>query len=98
MRLEADEDRRDLGDWRMKSIVQTAVSGFVGGELKKLRRRRHVSQEHVAVLMSDLGFEWDRSVVAKIESGARRLSVDELAGLCFTLNLRVGTLLPELPL
>ena len=78
------------------SDVTTGVSALVGRHLREIRGRRSRSQEHVAALMSELGFGWERSTVSLIERGERRITVDELAGLVVLLEVRFDDLLPSL--
>jgi transcriptional regulator with XRE-family HTH domain len=53
-----------------------------------IRRYRGLTQEALAEAMQDLGIDWERIVVAKLESGRRGfVRVDELLGLCIALEI-----------
>ena len=76
--------------------IPTGVSAFVGRHLRDLRVRKRFTQQEVAELMGSLGFGWDQTIVAKIELGLRRVTVDELAGLVVMFDVSVDTLFPRL--
>lgn len=63
------------------------VHRMVGLNLRGLRgaeredENEYITQEELAEEMRVLGFNWERRHVGKIESGARRLQIDELFGL-----------------
>jgi transcriptional regulator with XRE-family HTH domain len=53
-----------------------------------IRRYRGLTQEALAEAMQGLGIDWERIVVAKLESGRRGfLRVDELLALCVVLEI-----------
>jgi transcriptional regulator with XRE-family HTH domain len=59
-----------------------------------IRRYRGLTQEALAEAMQDLGINWERIVVAKLESGRRGfVRVDELLGLCIALEISPTDLL-----
>jgi DNA-binding Xre family transcriptional regulator len=59
-----------------------------------LRRYRGFTQETLAEAMQELGIDWERIVVAKLESGRRGfIRVDELLGLCVILEISPTDLL-----
>ena len=49
----------------------------VGDELRRRREARGLRQEEVATVARRWGLQWTRSVVAAIEAGRRRLSLEE---------------------
>lgn len=61
----------------------------IAKRVRELRRQRGIrSARELADLMSEIGFPWDRSIVANLESGRRAtVSVAELFGLAYVLNV-----------
>ena len=57
------------------------------------RGLRHLTQDELAGLMTDLGHDMTRSTVSAIESLGRSVTVDELLGFAVSLGVTVGQLL-----
>lgn len=57
------------------------------------RRARRLTGEQVAERMTALGHPWAEATVDAVESGARPVSTDELAGLALVLGVSFGDLL-----
>lgn len=70
-------------------------SEVLPGELRALRRHRGWTQQELADQLEELGASIDRSTVAKIESGGRRLTIDEV--FLFAAALEVSPLALLLP-
>ena len=51
---------------------------FVGGNIRKLREERRLTQEQLSAKLQILGCDITRSALAKIEVGQRHLYPDEL--------------------
>lgn len=62
----------------------------------ELRKERRLSGAAVARRMTELGIPWDRNTVAKLETGRRSLSIDELLALATALCVSPADLLPQL--
>lgn len=74
----------------------------VGQRVRELRRRVDMTQEQLAARLAECGAPMDRVTVAKIETGARGVSVDDLLVLGLALDVSpIALLLPgdgdELP-
>ncbi len=52
---------------------------LVGGNMRDLRMAAGLSQRDVAEAMAAAGFDWRRGIVGQVESGDRRVALDELA-------------------
>jgi len=64
----------------------TALATLLGQRLRALREGGGKRQEEVAAAARGFGLSWSRATVAALESGRRRLSVDELFLLPAALN------------
>lgn len=73
----------------------SAINSFVGDRLRAWREARDSSQEYIADVMSGYGFRWSQETVSKIETGTRRMTVDELVGLVFIFDADLPSLLPQ---
>jgi len=80
----------------MEYPSETAVTGAVTARVKQLRTDVRLSGAALADGMAKLGFRWNQSTVAKLESGRRRLiSVDELLALAQVLGIPPVLLLAD---
>jgi hypothetical protein len=60
----------------------------VAGQVRHLRHRRGWSASDLAAKMTDAGFPWDRSLVSRLETGAREnVTLDEVLALAYVLNV-----------
>jgi transcriptional regulator with XRE-family HTH domain len=59
----------------------------VAEEILRLRRRREWTQQAFAERLSELGMPMDRSVIAKIETKKRQVSIDELFAIAAALEV-----------
>ncbi|MET9583624.1 helix-turn-helix transcriptional regulator [Streptomyces sp. NPDC006539] len=57
------------------------IAEIVGRRLRELREEAGLRQADIAQAAVELGFKWGRSSVAALESGARKLSVEEMIAL-----------------
>lgn len=70
------------------------VDRLVGRNLRQLRHKLELSQTDVAEAMAAAGFPaWRKATVADVERGARKVTLDELAGLCDVTEQRLDRLL-----
>lgn len=67
---------------RKRRRSNVSADQVVGDSCKALRERRGLSQQRLA---DDLG--WNQSTIARIEAGQRSVSVADLLGLCWALNV-----------
>ncbi|MBQ8341842.1 MAG: helix-turn-helix transcriptional regulator [Clostridia bacterium] len=58
--------------------MNTDVEKRIGGNIKKLRERKGLTQDQVAAKLQVNGCDITRSAVAKIEVGQRHLYPDEI--------------------
>lgn len=75
------------------AVEKGHVAQSVATNVKAVRDRRGLSQQQLAARLGELGRPMQASAVAKIESGARRVDVDDLAALAVALNVAVARLL-----
>jgi transcriptional regulator with XRE-family HTH domain len=60
----------------------------VGEEVRRTRDRKGWSQQQLADMLEDLGADWfDRSTIAKIETGARNVSLEDCIALAVALDV-----------
>jgi len=72
---------------------------IIGDRVAKVRDARRMTQEALAQAMRDVGIDWGRVVVAKLEKGIRPfVKVDELLALCVVLEISPVDLLVPLDL
>ena len=76
----------------MATSEQTYADSVVT-KLIYARTRLRLSQKTVGKRMSALGFNWRQQVVNAVETGTRRLQVDELLGLAIALETTLQELL-----
>ena len=77
----------------MSYLRYMTPSEILRTRLPQLRREQNLSQEELARLMNEQGYSWVRSTVAKIESGARAVSIDEVISLAFVMGVHPTALL-----
>jgi transcriptional regulator with XRE-family HTH domain len=66
----------------------------VARSVKLLRERATITQQQLAVYMERLGFvSWKRITVAEVESGKRKLSIEEMVGLAALFDAPVASVL-----
>ncbi len=65
----------------------------VAHNIKSARERRGLSQQQLAARLGKLGRPMQASAVAKVESGDRRVDVDDLTAFAVALNVPVARLL-----
>lgn len=64
-----------------------APSEVVGAELRRVRTRKEWTQDDLAARVTELGVTMNRATVAKIETGARNVSVDDVFLLACALDV-----------
>lgn len=69
------------------------MGNAVAANLRRLRRRRDLSQQQLAERLEQLGRPLRASAVMKIESGDRRVDVDDLVAIAVALNVPLAALL-----
>lgn len=69
------------------------MGAAVAANIRRLRRRRDLSQQQLAELLEKLGRPLRASAVMKIESGDRRVDVDDLVAFAVALNVPLAALL-----
>jgi transcriptional regulator with XRE-family HTH domain len=60
----------------------------IGGNIRKNRIAKHMTQEQLAAKLQILDCDISRCTLAKIESGIRHVSVQELSAIKDILNMR----------
>lgn len=66
------------------------LSRVVGHNLREVREAAKLTQSQLAALLrSQFGFKWDGPRVSKVESGQRRIDLDELLALGYVLQVTV---------
>lgn len=75
------------------AVERGAVAEAVAANVRAVRERRGMSQQQLAARMGDLGRPIQASTVAKVESGSRRVDVDDLAALAVALNVPLARLM-----
>ncbi len=76
-----------------RAVERGPVARAVAENVRAIRDRRRLSQQQLAAELGRLGRPMQASAVAKIESGDRRVDVDDLAALAVALNVPVARLL-----
>ncbi|MFF5759668.1 multiprotein-bridging factor 1 family protein [Streptomyces longwoodensis] len=75
--------------------IQIGESGeHVAAAVARHRQRRGWDQAHLAARITDAGRAMSTSVLGKIESGSRRVDVDDLAAIAAALEVTPQVLLP----
>lgn len=76
--------------------MKGAIAEAVARNVEAARKLRGLSQQQLARTLAELGRPMQASAVAKVESGDRRVDVDDLAALAVALNVPLmRLLLPE---
>ena len=83
----------NIANMGSNAVEKGQVAQSVATNVKAVRERRGLSQQQLAARLGELGRPMQASAVAKIESGARRVDVDDLAALAVALNVAVARLL-----
>jgi transcriptional regulator with XRE-family HTH domain len=69
------------------SLEPIGPTAAVVQRVKKLRQEHGMSATALAAAMKEIGIDWERMIVTKLETGRRKsLSVVELLGLAYVLN------------
>jgi len=68
---------------------------LVAHNMKVLRNAARLSQEDLAERMTQLGFKFHQTQIAKIENGTRLLRFDEVVGLAKALNVPAANFMTE---
>ena len=76
----------------MESDSQTTGEAFAAN-LKLIRNRVAVSQQQLADELAAIGMSLNRSVISKIESGERNVSIDEALAIAVALGVEPAALL-----
>lgn len=76
-----------------RAVERGPVARTVAENVRAIRDRRRLSQQQLAAELARLGRPMQASAVAKVESGDRRVDVDDLAALAVALNVPVARLL-----
>ena len=84
----------EYGFWRCRKTLYGVPNALVlfGRQLKKLRLRRHLSQEKLAELC-----DFNRQYVGRIERGERVVSFEYMMRLAFILKVRPAELYKQVP-
>ncbi len=67
-----------------------SISAVVGQSVRKWREEAGLTQQQVANVAAELGFDWQRGTVASIEGGHREVSLSEFLALPFFSQLAGG--------
>lgn len=70
----------------------------IGGNLRKLRRRAHLTQEQVVTHLQLLGFDISRSSYSQIECGTYNIRISELAALADLFQVDYNTIFENISL
>jgi transcriptional regulator with XRE-family HTH domain len=70
-----------------KRKESAAVSGVVGRQVKAAREQLHLSQADLAKRLDELGLPAHQATVARLETGGRRISVDDVLALAAALGV-----------
>lgn len=76
-----------------RAVEKGAIAQAVAENVEAVRKRRGLTQQQLASRLAELGRPMQASAVAKVESGDRRVDVDDLAALAVALNVSVARLL-----
>jgi transcriptional regulator with XRE-family HTH domain len=76
-----------------RAVEKGRIAEAVAENVEAVRRRRGLSQQQLATRLAELGRPMQASAVAKVESGDRRVDVDDLAAFAVALNVPVARLL-----
>lgn len=76
----------------MKIYWYNDRKNIIGENLKKIRTRKQLTQQDIAVRLQLMGFEYDRITVSRIENGMRFVPDYEVLLLCDALEIPVNEL------
>jgi transcriptional regulator with XRE-family HTH domain len=65
----------------------------LGANIRAERSRRGMSQEALGARMRELGLDGRLQAVGKIERGERRVTAEEILGLCMAIGVTLPTLM-----
>lgn len=88
-------------DYCKAGIERTALIGpsiypWVGGEVKRRRREAGLTQTQLAVaLASSTSGAWSRAKVSRVETGARKVTLEELWILSLIFGCSVAGFMPD---
>jgi transcriptional regulator with XRE-family HTH domain len=91
--LDRVKTTRESSIMATNKIEQGPVSEQLAKNLRAIRDRRRLSQEDLAVALAAVGRPMQRSAIAKVEKGDRRVDVDDLVALALALNVTPARLL-----
>src|SRR5947209_3689944 len=77
----------------MPVVSIPTTSDYLRERISELRLDRGISQQQLSDRLVRLGYQLDRSAVAKVEKGARGVSVDEAVGFALALEAPLLALL-----
>jgi transcriptional regulator with XRE-family HTH domain len=75
-------------DWERKTYAEE-----IAANIKAARTRAGLTQRQLASKMQTLGFNWQHSLVAKLEAGNRPLLASEVLALCLCFGVSMATIL-----
>lgn len=58
-------------------MEQLTLHEYIGQQIRRIREQRHLLQEELARLAQKHGLDWGRDTVAAVETGHRRVSLEE---------------------
>ena len=76
----------------MKIYWYNERKNIIGENLKRVRTKKKLTQQDVAVKLQLMGFEYDRITVSRIENGLRFVPDYEVKQLSKALEISVGEL------
>lgn len=68
----------------------------IGANIRRIRRIQKLTQEELAAQLQVKGLDLSRSTVAKIESGIRHITLDELKSIKAVLHMEYNDFFEEL--
>lgn len=71
------------------------IHDTVAGNIRAARARLDIKQRDLADRMKALGHNWHRLTVSRVERGYRKVSAEEVVGLCVALQVDRDDLLPR---
>lgn len=76
----------------MKIYWYNNRKNIIGENLKKVRTKKHLTQQDIAVKLQLMGLEYDRITVSRIENGSRFVPDYEVLLLCDALGITLNEL------
>jgi transcriptional regulator with XRE-family HTH domain len=77
----------EVGVAKTRERTPTGVSRVVGRQVKTVREQLLLSQADLAQRLRDLDVRIDQATIARLETGSRRISVDEVLALAVALGV-----------